>query len=97
MPDVDTNVIPSSPQDQKRLGDMIQEMSLALQAIDDKRNFINDVAKAIEDEFQLKAKHSRKLAATVHKHNYAEVEAEMDLFQSLYEILIEGRKTGDAT
>ena len=85
--------IPTTSADRQKMKQMLAEITACMQRMDDDREAIKDIAKAIEDQFEIKAKVSRKLASTMYKHNYADVQAENDHFEYLYEALVEGRKT----
>lgn len=82
--------MPSNPADRKKIRDLVFEMSGALQAIEDKRSFMKDVATAIQEEFEIPKKVTMKMARTVFKQNYREVEAEVDQFTTAFETLFAG-------
>lgn len=86
----DSYALPSNPNDRKKIKDALYEMAGALQFIDDKRQFINDVAGGLSEEFQIPKKISNKLARTLHKNNYSDVTNEADSFASIFEILFNG-------
>lgn len=88
-------MMPSNPADRKKIRDLIFEMSGALQAIEDKRSFMKDVATAIQEEYQIPKKVTMKMARTVHKQNYREVEAEVDQFTTAFETLFAGTSSDD--
>ena len=92
----DTAVIPSNPADRQELKTMLSEMTNSMRRIDDEREQISDIAKAIEEKFDIKKKIARKLATTMYKHNYADLQAENAHFEELYETLVEGKKTAKA-
>lgn len=79
--------LPSNPQDRKKIKDAIYEMQAALQFIDDKREFIKDVANMLKEKYEIPVKISTKLAKTLHKDNYDDVTQEVDSFTSLFETL----------
>jgi len=87
--------MPSNPNDRKRIRDALYEMSGALQVIDDKREFMKDVAKMLEDEFQVPKKISAKMARTLHKNNYQDVHVEADQFSTIFETLFQGTTSAD--
>lgn len=82
--------MPSSPADRQKIKDQIYEMSGALQFIDDKRAYMKDVAEALQEEFEIPKKITMKMARTVHKNNYRDVEAEADQFTTMFETLFKG-------
>lgn len=83
-------------QDRKEFKTMLAEMTKCMQRMDDERENMKDIAKAAEDKFGIKTKIVRKLATTMYKHNYADVQAENEHFEYLYEALVEGRKNKQA-
>lgn len=83
-------------QDRKEFKTMLAEMTKCMQRMDDERENMKDIAKAAEDKFGIKTKIVRKLATTMYKHNYADVQAENEHFEYLYEALVEGRKSKQA-
>ena len=87
--------IPTSQADRQKLKLMLAEMTKSMEKIDEEREAISDTAKAIEDDFGIKKKVARKLATVMYKHTYADVRAENEHFEELYETLVEGKKTPD--
>ena len=92
----DDRTIPTSDKDRQELKVMLAEMTKAMGRIDDEREQITDIAKAAEEKFGIKKKIVRRLAMTMYKHNYADLQAENEHFEFLYETLIEGRKVSRA-
>lgn len=88
--------IPSGEKERRELKAMLAEMTNCMQRIDDERESMSDIAKAAEEKFGVKKKVIRKLAATMYKHNYADVQAENEHFEFLYEALVEGKKVDTA-
>jgi len=80
----------------KELKPRIVTMTNILQEIDNKREELKEAAEAIEDEFNIKKKLINKIARTMYKHNYADIQSENEHFEFLYEAIAEGRKTGVA-
>lgn len=84
--------VPTNAKDQQRLKQALAEITACMQRMDDEREHIKDIVKMVEEEFDIKGKVTRKLASTMYKHNYADVQAEHEHFEFLYESLVEGRK-----
>lgn len=84
--------IPSSPADRQKFKLMLVEMTKALQRIDLERETLKEVANAAQEQFSVKKKLVSKLARTMYKHNYADLQAENEHFETLYETLVEGKK-----
>ena len=72
---------------------MLVEMTKLLQVNDDNREALKDIAAAAEEQFSIKKKLVGKLAKTMYKHNYADLQQENEHFSFLYESLIEGKKS----
>lgn len=75
---------------------MLVEYTKLLQANDTNRESMKDIAAAGEEKFGIKKKIISKLAKTMYKHNYADLQQENEHFSFLYESLIEGKKTDGA-
>jgi hypothetical protein len=89
--------VPTNDKDRQRLKQALAEITACMQRMDDEREHIKDITKMVEEEFEIKAKVTRKLASTMYKHNYADVQAEHEHFEFLYESLVEGRKVTSDT
>lgn len=87
--------IPTNEKDRQKFKQALAEITACMQRMDDEREHIKDITKMVEEEFEIKAKVTRKLASTMYKHNYADVQAENEHFEFLYESVVEGRKTDD--
>ncbi len=70
---------------------MLVECTKLLQANDDNREALKDIAAAAEEKFSIKKKLVSKLAKTMWKHNYADLQQENEHFSFLYESLV-GKK-----
>ena len=84
--------VPSSPADRQKFKLMLVEMTKCLQKIDDERESIKEIANSAQEQFSVKKKLVSKLARTMYKRNYADLQSENDDFESLYETLVEGKK-----
>lgn len=82
-------VLPSDPKERKKIKDALYEMSSYLQAIADKRSLITDTAKDLKEKYQLPVSVAKKMATTLHKHNYQDVQQESVVFETFYENLFE--------
>ena len=81
--------VPSSEADRKAITDALHEMCGALQFIEDKREFMKDVAAVLKEKYEIPPKISAALARTLHKCNYADVSAEKDQYSTLFETLFQ--------
>jgi hypothetical protein len=87
--------IPSNSKDRQKFKQALAEITACMQRMDDEREHIKDITKMVEESFEIKAKVTRKLASTMYKHNYADVQSEHEHFEFLYESIVEGRKTDE--
>jgi hypothetical protein len=70
---------------------MLVEMTKLFQMTDDNKEALKDIASAAEEKFGIKKKHINKLAKTMYKHNYQDLQQENEHFEYLYEAVIEGK------
>lgn len=84
--------VPSSPSDRQKFKLMLVEMTKCMQKIDDEKESIKEIANSAQEQFSVKKKLVTKLARTMYKHNYADLQAENEHFETLYETLVEGKK-----
>lgn len=85
--------IPVDPEKRRKLKAMIVEMTNCHQRIDSEREQLKSIAELAEDEFSIKKKFINKVARTMYKHNYDDLQAENTHFEELYETIAEGRVT----
>ena len=84
--------LPTDPKEKAKLKGMLSEMTHCLQRIDDEKEQKADIAGNIKDAFSLEKRQVNKLASVMYKHNYADIQAENEHFEYLYESLVEGKK-----
>jgi len=84
--------VPSSPSDRQKLKTMLTEMTHCLARMDAEREAKKEIATAIKEEFELAPKLINKLASTMYKRNYADLQAENEDFELMYETLVESKK-----
>lgn len=70
---------------------LLGEITHAYQRIDDERESIKEMIADGSAKYGLEKKVIRKMAVTMYKHNYADVKAENQHFEELYETLIDGK------
>jgi archaellum component FlaC len=78
-------IIPSSPEDRKKILGAIQEISNSLTRVEAERDLIKDILQDIEDKFELPKKYTRKVAKIYHKQNFKEVQEEQSELETIYE------------
>jgi pyruvate/2-oxoglutarate/acetoin dehydrogenase E1 component len=81
-------VIPSSPEDKKKIRDAVIEMSDSMLRQESERGFQKDVCERIKDEIGLDAKYLKQLARVYHKQNFVEVQSKNEDFETLYEEIV---------
>lgn len=80
-------VIPSSTEDRKRLKIMLEETMACMQKIDMERENIKEIATEIKRLFEIKPSHTKKLAKTLYKRNFQDVQEDNSDFEALYETI----------
>ena len=89
----DTNHIPSDPKEREKMKGMLTEITHRLRQIDDNREAMKEIADEVVKTYGIQKKTVTKLARTMYKHNYADLQSENEHFEILYESLVEGKKT----
>ena len=79
---------PMNPEDRRKLKAMIVEMTNALSRADAEREHMKEIASAAVDEFGIKKPLINKLARTMYKNNYLDLQSENEHFEYLYEALV---------
>jgi vacuolar-type H+-ATPase subunit D/Vma8 len=78
-------IIPSSPEDRKKIRGALEEISNSLTRIEAERELIKEILQDVEDKFELPKKYTRKVAKIFHKQNFAEVKTEQEDLETIYE------------
>lgn len=78
-------IIPSSPDDRKKIRGALEEISNSLTRIEAERSLIKEILQDVEDKFELPKKYTRKVAKIFHKQNFAEVKTEQEDLETIYE------------
>lgn len=80
-------VLPSNPEDRKRIKDALQEISDSYTRIEGERDAIKDVINFINEEFELPKKYISKMARVFHKQTFDKEVGEAEDFAALYETI----------
>ena len=80
--------IPTSASDRQKLKTMLVEMTHCMQRADDEKEAMKEIGAEASKQFDVPKKIINKLARTMYKHNYADLQAENEDFELLYETLI---------
>lgn len=81
----------NDPDERKKLKTALATITHHFQQIDDQKEAIKETIEEISGTSGLDKKTVRKLAVTMYKHNYASLQEENRHFESLYEVVVEGR------
>lgn len=78
-------IIPSSPADRQTIKDAMTEISNSMVRIEGEKAFIKEVVDELSDKVDIEKKYLNKLARVYHKQTLAQVSAEMEDLEALYE------------
>jgi len=78
-------VIPSSPDDRKKIQNALQEISSSMTRIEAEQDLIKETVKDICKNYALPNRAFRKLAKVFHKQSFNEEAASYEEFEALYE------------
>lgn len=81
-----------NPQEEKELFMVVGEMTNLLSVISFKQTALSEAIAVASKKYGIKAKQLRKLATTMFKQNFNDVQEEHEEFENLYENM---QKTGD--
>ena len=87
------NATPINPKDAQAMKSAIVEITNSLQRIEDEKEQMKDICEASEDKFGIKKKEFMKLGRVMFKMSYADLQAENEHFEFLYEAIVEGKNT----
>lgn len=77
----------SNPEDRKKLLNAIKEIDNSMTRVAAERDFQKDAITTVADELDLEKKYVRKLASIYHKQNFAQVQADQEEVETLYELI----------
>ena len=78
-------IVPSSPEDKKKIRQALQEISDSLNRMEAERDLIKDILQTVEDNYKIKKKYTRRLAKVFHKQNFNQVQQDQQDLETLYE------------
>jgi archaellum component FlaC len=78
-------ILPSSPEDRKKIMGAVQEISNAMTRIEAERDLIKEILADVEDKFELPKKYTRKVAKIYHKQNISQIQQEQEDLVTIYE------------
>ena len=77
-----------NPDERKSLKGMIIEMTYCLEAIDTQKKQMKEIGERAEDELNIKKTYVNKMARTMFKDNYRDLQQESERFEYLYEAVV---------
>lgn len=83
-------IIPSSPEDRKRIKDCMEELSNSFTRTEGERDFVKEAISSLSEEVDLPKKVLNQMAKIYHKQNIAEVTGDFADMSELYDIVISG-------
>jgi len=81
-------IIPSSQSDRTKIKTMIEEISYIMYDIQMKNENKKDIIEDIKEKYGISPKEINKLATITFKNNFADIQAEQEEFNSLYESIM---------
>jgi len=78
-------IVPSSPEDLKRIKDAMQEISNSFTRIESEKDFQKDALAALEEAVGIPKKYLRKMSRIYHKQNMNQLKSEMETIDFLLE------------
>lgn len=81
-------IIPSSPEDRKKVLGALQEFSASLTRQEAERDLQKEILARLQDEFELPKKPMRKVARVYHKQNLNEFRSEIADVEDIYESIV---------
>lgn len=82
-------VVPSNPQDLKKLKDGIEELTNSMTRVDGEKDFQKEAIENLSEESGIDKKHIRRMAVDSHKDQFKKKANEFDEYASLYESVME--------
>jgi hypothetical protein len=79
--------VPTDPAKRQQLKAMIIEITRCMEKIDGEKEQIKAIVELAEEKFSIKKKYINKVARTMYKANYHDLQAENSHFEDLYENL----------
>lgn len=89
-----TTSVPSDPNDRQKLKTMLSEMTQCLYRADKEREQMKEICDHAHEQSGIQKKIINKLARTMYKQTYADLQAENEDFEYLYEALVLGKDVG---
>lgn len=78
-------IVPSNPEDLKRIKDAMQEISNSFTRIESEKDFQKEALEALEEDVGIPKKYLRKMSRIYHKQNMNQLRSEMETIDFLLE------------
>lgn len=78
-------IVPSSPEDLKRIKNAMQEISNSFTRIEAEKDFQKEALESLEEDVGIPKKYLRKMARIYHKQNMSQIKSEMETLDFLLE------------
>ncbi|MBA10750.1 MAG: hypothetical protein CMC73_06065 [Flavobacteriaceae bacterium] len=78
-------IIPSNPQDQKKIRECMEEISNSYTRTEGERSFVKEAIENLAEEVDIPKKILRKMSRIYHKQNMSEVAGEIEDIEALME------------
>lgn len=91
-----TFVIPTNPEDLKKIKDACQEISDCMIRIDSEREQIKEIISNISEKYELPKKIISKMAKAHYKNTFDKEAAEQEDFETLYEMVMRNVKNTES-
>lgn len=83
-------IIPSSPEDRKRIKDCMDEISNSYLRQESEKTFIKEALASLEEDVGIPKKYLAKMARIYHKQNLSEIVSEIEEIEALIDIVSKG-------
>lgn len=87
--------LPTSAKDREKLKVMIEELVKSMRRKEDESIAISGIAKEIKALFGLPTKYTNKIARTLYKQNFEDVQADYEAFEAAYVTITEGEPSSE--
>jgi Transcriptional regulator DsbA len=89
MTQLDNSEVPQDPEVRKSIRLAVAEASAVLKQVEDKKSLLKDIIDRAKDELGVPKKTFNKMVKAYHKQQYAAIIHENELFQTMYETVME--------
>ena len=87
-------IIPSSPEDRKRIRDCMEEISASYLRQEAEKTFVKEALASLEEDVEIPKKYLAKMARIYHKQNLSELVSEIEEIEALIDVVTK-KETGN--